>query len=207
MSPARSNLIYSTYLGGTNFDYGEGIAIDGSGHAYITGYTASTNFPLKNPVQALYGGGTADAFLAEVNSNGSALVYSTYMGGNDYDVGLGISVNTTGEAIAAGYTVSTNFPTVNPIQSANAGKGDGFITEVNSLGSAFVYSTYFGGSGEDACNGIAPDNSDDVYVAGYTASSDFPAIPPPYTDRKAFFTFIPRLSVEATTTIPIAPVV
>src|SRR5207244_2467228 len=110
-------LTYSTYLGGSDDDVGNGIAVDGVGSAYITGHTASTNFPTLNPLQASNGGGSADVFVAKLNASGSALVYSTYLGGSGLDDGFGIAVDGAGSAYVTGHTASTNFPTLNPLQA------------------------------------------------------------------------------------------
>jgi hypothetical protein len=170
-----SALVYSTYLGGNADDYGIGVAVDSSGNAYLIGQTASTNFPTKNPLQPTYGGGSYDAFVAKINASGSALVYSTYLGGNTEDLGQGIAVDDRGNAYVTGQTDSTNFPTMHPLQSANAGGGDAFVAEINSKGSQLVYSTYLGGSNLDYGVGIAVDTAGNAYVTGSTYSTDFPA--------------------------------
>lgn len=129
-----STLVYSTYLGGSGTDYGNGIAVDSSGNAYVTGWTTSTDFPTMNPFQPTYGGGDSDAFVAKINPPGSALVYSTYLGGSAVDGGAGIAVDSSGNAYVIGYTSSTNFPTMNPLQAANAGgPSDAFVTKFDTL--------------------------------------------------------------------------
>jgi hypothetical protein len=170
-----SKLSYSSYLGGAGADSGQGIAVDGSGNVYITGSTQSNNFPVINPLQPASGGGS-DAFVTKVNFTGTALVYSTYLGGAGADVGQAIQVDNSGNAYVAGYTFSTNFPTLNPYQAANAGTGtaDAFAAKVKSDGSALVYSTYLGGSGDDRAYGIAVDSGGNAYLAGATQSSNFP---------------------------------
>jgi hypothetical protein len=183
LSPTGNGLLYSTYLGGGVKDDGYAIAVDGSGSAYVVGDTASTDFPVVNPIQGAFGGGTWDGFVSKLNPAGSALIYSTYLGGNGDDYPTEIAVDTPGSAHVAGFTSSTNFPTVNPVQSANMGSYNAFITNINSAGSALVYSTYLGGSGDDRATGIAVDRTGNVYVAGTTTSADFPtkkAIQPSY---------------------------
>ncbi len=177
LSPSGSALVYSTYLGGSGYDIGNGIAVDSSGAAYITGVTQSTNFPTVNPIQGTMMGGF-DVFVTELNPSGSAFVYSTYLGGSAYDDGIGIAVDSSGSAYITGETYSTNFPTVNPIQGANAGGLDTFVTKLNPSGSAFVYSTYLGGSDADAGNGIAVDSSGSAYITGQTYSINFPTVNP-----------------------------
>ena len=118
--------------------------MDGSGNAYVTGITDSTNFPAVDALQSSSGGGTYDAFVVKINPGGSALVYSTYLGGNGIDNGLGIAVDASGDAYVTGRTSSTNFPTANALQSSYS---NAFVTKINPSGSALVYSTYLGGSG------------------------------------------------------------
>ena len=113
-------LVYSTYLGGSGDDQGHGIAVDSSGNAYVTGYTDSTDFPTANPLQAVYDGGD-DAFVAKLNPAGSALVYSTYLGGRGFDHGFGIAADSGGNAYVTGTTTSTDFPTANPLQAVLGG--------------------------------------------------------------------------------------
>ncbi|HLB93023.1 MAG TPA: SBBP repeat-containing protein [Terriglobales bacterium] len=173
-SPKGSTLVYSTYLGGKKDDYGISIAIDNEGNAYVTGETASTNFPTINPLQRVYGGGTYDAFVSKIDPSGSALVYSTYLGGSAEDLGQGIATDSAGNAYVTGQTNSTNFPTINPLQVNNAGGGDVFVAEINSAGSQLVYSTYLGGSNLDYGDAIAVDNTGSAYVTGTTYSTNFP---------------------------------
>jgi hypothetical protein len=176
LSADGSALVYSTYLGGTSTDYGFGIDVDASGSAYLTGWTFSTNFPTVNPLQAV--GVVGDAFVAKVNAEGSALVYSTYLGGSNGAEGTGIAVDSSGNAYVTGQTFSTDFPTVNPLQAARGGDYDGFVSKVNAAGSALVYSTYLGGAGGELPLGIAVDTTGAAYVAGRTSSSDFPTVNP-----------------------------
>jgi hypothetical protein len=173
-NPTGSAVVYSTYLGGKKDDFGIGIAVDSDGNAYVTGQTASNNFPTKNPLQRAYGGGSYDSFVAKINPAGSALIYSTYLGGNAVDAGQGIAVDSDGNAYVTGYTTSDNFRTVNPLQSENAGGGDAFVTKINAMGSELVYSTYLGGSNLDYGAGIAVDSGGNAYVTGTTYSSEFP---------------------------------
>jgi hypothetical protein len=166
-------LIYSTYLGGSDGDYGSAIAVDKSGNAYITGSTSSADFPTKNPAQpAIAGGG--DVFVTKINAAGTALVYSTYLGGSDEDYCNGIAVDSAGNAYVTGVTRSVDFPTKNPVQSANAGNEDVFVAKINAAGSALLYSTYLGGSGVDKATGVVIDSAGNAYITGYTLSTDFP---------------------------------
>ena len=165
--------LYSTYLGSTGVDEGRGIAVNSIGEVYVTGSAGFSNFPMKNPIQGTWGG-SGDAFLAKLDATGSALVYSTYLGGNGSDQGNGIALDPAGNAYVVGTTNSTNFPTVNPFQAAKGAQDDAFVAKINPAGSAWVYATYLGGNNEDQGNGIAVDASGNAYVTGYTASTDFP---------------------------------
>jgi hypothetical protein len=169
INPAGSALVYSTYLGGGGGDIGTGIAVDGAGNAYVTGATDSTDFPTKNPLQAIYGGGGGDAFVAKLDPTGSALIYSTYLGGSAGDYGNGIALDSGGNAYIVGGTGSADFPTKNPLQATyGGGSGDAFLAKINAAGTALVYSTYLGGSGDDFGNAIAVDSTDHAYITGST---------------------------------------
>ncbi len=167
-----SALLYSTYFGGSNYDYGTSIAVDSAGNAYITGVTRSSNFPTHNPLHAY--GGADDAFVAKLNTSGSALLYSTYLGGSGDDKGFGIAVDSAGNAYVTGSTTSTNFPLHGPLQSTNAGSTDAFVAKINAAGSALVYSTYLGGKDDDEATSIALDLADTAYITGRTTSANFP---------------------------------
>jgi len=175
-------LSYSTYLGGSSGDAGTGIAVDFTGNAYVTGYTSSTNFPgaSSSTIQSTWGGGFYafyDAFVAKINPAGSALIYSTYLGGSGDDQGTGIAVDFAGNAYVTGSTTSTDLPgtSSSTIQSTYGGGADAFVAKINPAGSALVYSTYLGGSATDAGDGIAVDFTGNAYVTGYTLSTEFPA--------------------------------
>jgi len=184
LNPAGSAFIYATYLGGSEADYATSIAVDSAGNAYVAGSTVSTNFPTHAPFQAANAstssGGTA--FVAKINATGSALVYSTYLGGTYFEIANAIAVDGSGDAYVAGETGSSNFPTKNPVQATNlaaSGGGDnGFIAELNPAGNALVYSTYLGGSTADTLMGIAVDSDGNTYVGGLTSSVNFPTVNP-----------------------------
>ncbi len=177
LNPTGSALIYSTYLGGTNADYGHGIAVDSSGAAYVVGATYSQDFPTANALQPV-NAGDPNAFVAKISPGGSALVYSTYLGGKNGDGGQAIAVDSGGNVYITGQTSSNNFPTKNPLQPAKGGGNDAFVAKINSGGSALVYSTYLGGSMDDIGLGIAVDSSDSAYVSGQTYSTNFPTANP-----------------------------
>src|SRR5262249_27446719 len=173
INPAGNALLYSTYLGGSGQDQGTDIAIDAAGNAYVTGQTCSTNFPVQNPIQAS-NVGTCNAFVTKLNAGGSALIYSTYLGGSGTDRGLYTAVDAANNAYVTGQTCSTNFPVQNPIQTSNLGLCDAFVTKINAAGSALVYSTYLGGNGADTGFAIAVDNAGGAYLTGSTTSPNFP---------------------------------
>jgi len=177
LNPFGTGLVYSTYLGGSSQDVADGIALDTLSvpNAYVTGETNSTNFPTANSLQAANAGGY-DAFITKVNPLGTGLVYSTYLGGSFDDVGSGIAVDSSFNAYVTGHTNSTNFPTANPVQAANAGGSDAFVTALNPVGNGLVYSSYLGGTGDDDGTGIALDSlpNPNAYVTGLTTSANFP---------------------------------
>ncbi|HWN09688.1 MAG TPA: SBBP repeat-containing protein [Pyrinomonadaceae bacterium] len=174
LNAAGSALVYSTYLGGSGFEIAEDVEVDSSGNAYVTGDTASTNYPTANAVQAASGGGSSDAFVTKVNAAGTALVYSTYLGGSARDAAESVAVDSAGNAYVTGDTESTNFPIANALQPVNdtsAGIAqEVFVTKINAAGSAFVYSTYLGGRGGDLATGIVVDSTGNAYIAGGTGS-------------------------------------
>jgi hypothetical protein len=177
LNATGSVAIYSTYLGGSGGDIGNGIAVDSSGNAYVTGSTGSDDFPTTvGAFQPILSG--SDAFVAKLNAAGSALAYSTYLGGSGLDGGNAIAVDLTGAAYVTGFTQSADFPTT-PGAFANFGSdpftSDAFVTKLNPAGSALDYSTCLGGkNGSEGGNGIAVDSGGNAYVAGRTSSGDFP---------------------------------
>jgi hypothetical protein len=178
IGPTGNALIYSTYLGGSGGtisapEIGNGIAVDSAGCAYIAGTTSSSNFPTSNPLKSSLSG-SQDAFVLKLSASGSALVYSTYLGGSSIDMAMAIAVDSTGRAYLAGYTASTDFPAVSAVQSTYAGGYDAFLARLNSAGNALEMATYFGGTGSDCAYGIALDVSGGIYLAGQTLSPDFP---------------------------------
>ncbi len=177
---ANGLVVYSTYLGGSGNDMGKAIAVDASGAAYVAGQTFSSNFPTTAGAFKTTYSGAGDAFVAKLNPGGTALQYATYLGGSGTDNAEGIALDVNGNAYVTGQTYSTDFPTVVAIQAANGGNqdSDAFVTEINSSGSALVYSTYLGGSSMDWGNAIAVDASGNAYVAGFTRSPDFPLASP-----------------------------
>jgi hypothetical protein len=141
LNAAGNGLVYSTFLGGSANDIGEDIVVDGSGDAFVAGGTTSTNFPTVNAVQATNGGGNFDAFACEINPAGSGFVYSTYLGGSAEDVAYGVAIDAAGNTYVDGYTLSSNFPTVNALQAANAGGTNAFLAKLAPGGGTLLYST------------------------------------------------------------------
>ena len=182
LTSSGGGLLYSTYLGGTGFDAAGSIAVDWSGNAYITGDAGSPDFPTTpGAFQTTYGGGADDVFVTKLNATGTTLVYSTFLGGKLNDYANSIAIDTAGQAYVTGFTNSVDFPTTPGAYDTTfngAGPlhfyGDAFVTKLNSQGSALIYSTYLGGTGDDLGLGVAVDRARKVYVTGATASSDFP---------------------------------
>jgi len=186
LNPAGSALVYSTYLGGggeenyINAGVTGAIAVDAAGCAYLTGNTQSADFPLVNPLQTALRG-SVDAFVSKLSADGSALAYSTYLGGEGGDTGWGIAVDRAGRAIVTGDTTSLSFPTAHAFQPqcapSFAGCWDVFVTKLNAAGTNLVYSTYLGGNDQEYIDrgiGIAVDAAGTAYVTGMTGSPNFP---------------------------------
>jgi hypothetical protein len=178
LNSTGTGLIYSTYIGGSNTDVGYSIAIDGSGNAYITGYTFSNDYDITaGAFQTTYGGGQ-DVFVTKLNSTGSALMYSTYIGGSNGDRGNAIAIDGFGNAYITGRTTSTDYDTTPGVfQTTNGGLSDVFVTKLNSMGTALIYSTYIGGSHDDFGDAIAIDGSGNAYITGWTSSTDYDITP------------------------------
>ena len=175
LDPTGSMLLYSTYLGGSGFDQGVGIAVNFAGNAYVTGLTSSSDFPTTAAAVDTTANGNTDAFVAKLDSAGSVLLYSTYLGGSNADEGHGIALRAD-QAYVTGVSASSDFPTTAGASDTtfNGGVVDAFVARLDSTGSILVYSTYLGGSGADQGHGIAVDAVGNAYVTGVTSSSDFP---------------------------------
>ncbi|EFK97759.1 conserved hypothetical protein, partial [sediment metagenome] len=183
------------------------IAVDGSGNAYVTGNTYSSNFPTQSPYQTYQGVyHYSDVFVTKFSGTGNGLIFSTYLGGTGTDAGYGIAIDGSGNVYVTGYTLSSNFPTQNPYQTYQGGS-DVFVTRFSSSGNSLIYSTYLGGAGNDGGNamgdyymgdGIAVDGSGNSYVTGWTLSSDFP-IQNPYeaTNQGGADVFVSKLIGDA----------
>jgi uncharacterized protein (TIGR03437 family) len=197
IAPAGNKLIYSTYLGGSQDDFGLAIAIDGTGAVYVTGGTMSPNFPVSSTayLKTFQGGGgqqstytygiplidSGDAFVAKLDATGANLLFSTYLGGSRDDVGSTIALDASDNVYVGGFTLSGNFPTTAGAYQRQFGgadpndlyfqTGDGFIAKLKPDGSGLIYSTYFGGAGDDYVQSIAVDAAGDAYFTGRSGSS------------------------------------
>jgi hypothetical protein len=176
LDPTGSGLAYSTYLGGTSAEAGQGIAVDATGAAYVAGATTSRDFPTTaGAFDTSYNGGGFDAFVAKLNPAGTDLTYSTYLGGSSIEVGVGIAVDSAGGAYVTGSTTSTDFPTTEgAFDTSFSGREDAFVSKLNPAGSDLAYSTFLGGSSFDGGVGIAVDSAGAAYVTGGSHSADFP---------------------------------
>jgi len=178
IAAAGNSLLYSTYLGGSAGsvgapETGNGIAVDSAGCAYVAGTTSSSNFPTMNPLQSALAG-SQDAFVLKLSASGSALVYSTYLGGSSIDMATAIAVDSSGRADVVGYTASTDFPIFGAVQSANTGGYAVFVVTLTATGNALEMGTYIGGTASQAAYGIALDANGNIDVAGQATSTDFP---------------------------------
>ena len=190
-----NTLLYATYIGGRGDDRAAGIAVDSSGQIYIAGSTASTDFPLVSSVRPALGG-SRDAFAVKLNSIGNLMVYSSYLGGSGFDAATAIAVDAAGNAYIAGDTQSTDFPLLNPVQSAFGGATDVFVTRLTPAG-AISFSTYLGGNNDEHAGGVAVDSSGGIYIAGGTLSANFPlAAPLQATDGGSQDAFVTKLSTS-----------
>jgi hypothetical protein len=181
INSSGTSLLYCGYIGGSDYDLGNGIAVDGLGNAYVTGYTYSTeaSFPVLSGPDSTYNG-DYDAFVAKVNPSGTALLYCGYIGGSGEDHGRGIAVDGSGNAYVTGYTDSTKvtFPVLYGPDLTHNGNYDAFVAKVNPSGTALLYCGYIGGIEDDYGLGIAVDGSGNVYVTGQTSSTEttFPVL-------------------------------
>jgi PKD repeat protein len=201
-SPSGNTLVFSTYLGGSSYDGGLGIATDSSNAVYITGYTSSADFPLVNEYQGFQG--LMDSFVAKFSPSGSTLLYSTCLGGNSQEAPTGgIAVDSSGAAYVVGWTTSSDLPLVGQYQGYN-GNIDAFLFKLSPQGDDLLYSTYIGGSWRDDGCGIAVDSSGAVYVTGFTFSPDFPLVNQYQGKSGSEDAFIIKLIWQNPNTAPVA---
>ncbi|MBK6315247.1 MAG: SBBP repeat-containing protein [Blastocatellia bacterium] len=188
INPTGTALVYSTYLGAAfNLEAGAAIAVDSSGFAYVGGATNGGCPTKAGSFDTSFNGGSFDGFISKVNTTGTDLVYSTYLGGSDEDYVFSLAIDGSGNAYATGFTPSANFPVLNAFQPAIGGGFDAYVTKLNTAGSALVYSSYLGGTGNEGltsaggtelqiAGGIAVDGTGNAYLTGFTDSIDFPVV-------------------------------
>ena len=208
---ANGALVYSTYLGGSGFEIDEGfdklarrvgaIAVDTAGNAYVTGSTTSNNFPITPGAFRSANAGFSDLFVSKLNATGSALVYSTYLGGSDFDRGYGIAVDANRNAYLTGEVVSLDFPTTaGAFQPGKAGGfSDNFVTKLSATGSTLIYSSYLGGTGGEVPGRLALDTAGQAYLTGATDSFDFPTTAGAFQTARAtngFDAFVAKVNVN-----------
>jgi Beta-propeller repeat len=184
LNPTGTQLIFATYLGGSVSESCQGIGVDSSGNVYVTGTTRSLDFPtLANAILLQFPPGNlgTTGFFSELNSTGTALTYSTFLGGNYRDNPAGVALDSSRNIYIAGSTASTNFPTTanafltSSNSNNNANGGAGFLTKINlTMTPQLQYSTYMGGSDSDGASAVAVDSVGNAYITGTAASADFP---------------------------------
>ena len=174
LNAGGSALAYSTFLGGAQVDNGERVTVDASGNAYVVGFTSSPDFPTTAGAFDRTHNGGFDVSLTKLNASGSALVYSTYLGGDGFDAGGGLAVNDAGEAHVSGGSGSLNFPSTPGAFRTPPDGSDVFVAKFNASGSALVYSALFGGTDSEGANAIDLDVDGNAWITGGTTSADYP---------------------------------
>jgi hypothetical protein len=174
LNPTGSGLVFSTYIGGSNVDNGERVVIDGAGNSYLLGFSSSLDFPITAGAFQTTNRGAFDLTVTKVNSSGTNLVYSTYLGGSGSEGAGGLAVDAAGEAFVSGGTSSLDYPTTPGALSTPPDGDDVVVTKLNAQGSGLVYSAVFGGTGGEGANAIAIDSAGDAWITGLTTSTDYP---------------------------------
>jgi hypothetical protein len=175
INPAGTHFDYVTYLGGTSPDEATGIAVDAGGNAYVTGYTRSSDFPVTSGAYRTTNSAGQDGFLTKLNSSGSALVYSTFLGADQRTLPNSVALDSGGNAYVAGWTWASNLPVspgANPFQGSPFGVQHAFLLKLSASGDAVTYGTYIGSGGGDVAFGVATTGSGTAFVAGTTMSFD-----------------------------------
>jgi hypothetical protein len=173
LSPDGGALVFSSYLGGEEQDTAAAIAVDAAGAVYLTGTTLSNDFPTQQPLQSARLGYGGEPFVVKLSPDGRTLIYSTYLGGSEFETSQGLAVDASGQAIVVGFTGSSDFPTTAQAFQREGGR-DAFISKLSADGRSLVFSTYLGGSQDDQARAVALDPSGAVYLTGFTRSTDFP---------------------------------
>jgi hypothetical protein len=169
-----SGLAWATYLGGSLNEGNGAIWLDSAGNVFVAGQTVSTDFPVVNPLQSAYGGGTNDAFVSKIDARGRRLLFSTYLGGSGVDIGFAITVDPSDGATITGRTNSTDFPTMNPLQPRLGGGDDIFVAKLRPDLTGYVFATYLGGTGNENAFGIVADARGNIHLSGWSNSTNFP---------------------------------
>jgi hypothetical protein len=200
-------LIYSTFLGGSEYDRAHAIALDSANNSYVAGSTRSGDFPTTPGANdTSYNGGGAwpdDVFVCKLSADGTTLQYSTFLGGSSSDEGLAIALDQAGNSHVAGSTDSSDFPTTpGTYDTSHNGDGDGFVCKLSADGTTLLYATFLGGSGSEGSRAIALDQANNSYVTGSTDSSDFSTTPGAYDTSHnggGYDCFASKLSADGTT--------
>ncbi|MEW6741723.1 MAG: SBBP repeat-containing protein [Planctomycetota bacterium] len=198
LSASGSSLLYGTFLGGSDWDYGYAIAVDSSGAALVTGETFSSNFPTTPGAYDTTFNGYYDVFVAKLSASGSSLLYGTFLGGSYYDHGYGIAVDSAGAALVTGKTGSWNFPTTpGAYDTTLNGHRDAFVAKLSASGSSLLYGTFLGGSDGEWGEAIAVDSAGAALVTGWTEAADFPTTPGAYdtTINGSWDAFVAKLLI------------
>ncbi len=204
LNPTGSELVYSTYVGGSGLDAGWSIAVDDEGNAFVTGFTTSSDFPTTIGTFDETHNGGVDAFAAKLNADGSGLIYSTFLGGSGGDRGREIVLDAAGNAYIAGITGSPEFPvTGGAYSTAHNGEVDVFVSKLNNDGSELIYSTFLGGSDRDESFSIAVDDQGNTFVTGFTTSPDFPVTSGAFSEIRngAESAFVTKLNAAGTSLV------
>jgi uncharacterized protein (TIGR03437 family) len=200
ISPQGNRLIFYAYLGGSYMDAGSQIAVDTGFNVYVAGWTASPDFGLRNPAQAVFGGGYENAFLAKLNGQGK-LTYATYLGGSNQERPSAMVVDEVGAIYVCGFSYSGDFPVKNALQPKPKSRPDGILAKLAPEGNRFLFATYFGGSGFDYAHGLALDGDKNIYVSGFTSSVDLPTtqgvLQREFLSRSGENAFVAKLSPAA----------
>jgi hypothetical protein len=203
LDSTAATLVYSTFLGGSNNDLSNGIAVDATGSAYLIGHTDSSDFPTTaGAYDTSWNGGGFDAFVTKLDATGAALAYSTFLGGALDDLGRGVAVDATGSAVVTGRTSSSNFPTTaGAYDTSSNGTLDAFVTKLDATGATLAYSTFLGGTSFDTGERVTIDAAANAYVTGYTASSTFPTTAGAYDTgfNGSFDAFVSKLDAAGAT--------